>query len=93
MIGFPPPEGEPWALRGGSAWTLHVRVQPGARRSEVVGVHDEELKIRLAAPAVEGRANEELVRFVAVWAGVPRRAVRIRRGHHSRSKVVEVDLP
>ncbi len=67
-----------------------MRVQPGARRSEIVGELGDELKVRLAAPPVDGRANAELVRFVTELAGVPRRNVRLVRGHSSRSKVVEV---
>ena len=89
-VRFPPEEPVPWARRTDGGWTLAVRVQPGARRSEIVGELGDELKVRLAAPPVDGRANAELVRFVAELAGVPRRNVRLTLGHSSRSKVVEV---
>jgi hypothetical protein len=49
-------------------------------------------KARIAAPAIEGRANDALVAFVAQSVGLPRRAVRLVRGAAGRDKVVEVDL-
>lgn len=68
-----------------------VHVQPRARRTETVGMHGDAVKVRLAAPPVDGAANVELVRFVAERLGVPRAAVRIAAGAASRRKVVEVD--
>jgi len=68
-----------------------VHVQPRARRTEVAGLHGDAVKVRLAAPPVEGAANEELVRFVAERLGVARAAVRVASGAASRRKVVEVD--
>lgn len=67
-----------------------VRVQPRASRSEVVGTHGEALKVRVAAPAIEGAANEALVELLATTFGVSRRAVTIVSGASSRSKVVEI---
>jgi uncharacterized protein len=77
--------------RRGDAVRFAVRVQPRASRSAVAGVHGGALKVRLAAPPVDGAANEALVRLLAELLGVPRRAVRIEGGHGSRSKLVEVD--
>lgn len=84
----------PWSRWDGSAWHLAVRVQPGARRSEAVGVHGDELRVRVAGRAVEGKANAELVAYIAKALEVPVRAVRIERGHKHRSKhvVVEADV-
>ena len=79
----------------GAVWLLAVRVQPGASRTGAVGPTGpagEELKVRLASPPVDGRANDELVRWVAKTLGVPRSAVELVRGATSRSKVVRVDL-
>lgn len=90
-VPFPPPEEVPWGEPMATGWRLRVRVQPGARRSEVVGPHGEELKVRIAAPAVDGRANDELVRFLAGWVGVASRHVRVVRGLRSRRKVVEIE--
>jgi len=65
---------------------LTVHVVPRASRSEVVGMHGDAVRIRLAAPPVDGAANEELVRFLAERLGVPRAAVTIAAGHTSRRK-------
>lgn len=71
--------------------TLHV--QPGAKRSEFAGMHGDALKIRLGAPAIDGKANAELIRFLADAFGVPQRSVQIMRGETSRAKVVRVLAP
>jgi uncharacterized protein len=73
--------------------TLEVHCQPGARKSEVVGVHGGALKIRVAAPAVEGKANVALVAFLADQFGVPQRAVTIVRGETARRKTVHIAAP
>ncbi len=64
--------------------TLQVRANPGAKRSEVVGVVDGRLRVRVHAPAVEGKANAELIRFLAAWTGLRGSAVTIVRGEHAR---------
>jgi len=69
---------------------LEIRVQPGARRSEVVGPYGSAVKIRIAAPPVDGEANRELESFLAATLGVPRAAVAVVSGHSSRSKRVRV---
>lgn len=68
--------------------TLTCQVQPGARRSEIVGFHGEALKIKVAAPPVEGAANEELMRFVAETLGLRTSAVSLLKGATSRQKVL-----
>lgn len=73
---------------GGVQLTLHV--QPGARSTAVAGRHGDAIKVRLAAPPIDGRANEALLAFVAAVSGVPSRDVTLVRGAASRSKVVEV---
>ena len=72
---------------------LELHVQPGAKRSEFAGRHGERLKIRLAAPAVENRANEALVEFLADYYGVPKRNVTIASGLRSRAKRVVIERP
>src|SRR5712692_403418 len=69
---------------------LQVRVQPRASRDEISGVMGGALKVRLRAPALEGRANEALCEYLAELLKTPKAAVRILSGHHSRSKRVEV---
>jgi uncharacterized protein (TIGR00251 family) len=68
-----------------------VHVQPRASRSEIVGLHGGALKVRVAAPPVDGAANEALVDFFSSLFAVGRRAVRILAGTHSRSKIVEIE--
>ena len=79
-----------WFRRNGEVLTLTLHVQPGAKRTEVAGLHGEALKIRLAAPPVEGRANEALLKFVADFFGVPLRQVELKQGGQSRHKVVAI---
>lgn len=76
---------------GEGAWLLSLHIQPGARRSEVAGLHGEALKIRLAAPPVEGRANAALLAYVAERLGLPKSAVTLKSGQSSRQKVVRVE--
>jgi len=66
-------------------------VQPGASRTEFAGKHGERIKVRLAAPAHEGKANELLIEFLAEYYEVPRRSVRITSGFKSRQKRVVID--
>jgi uncharacterized protein (TIGR00251 family) len=68
-----------------------VRAQPRASRSEVVGEHDGALRVRLAAPPVDGEANRELVKLLARRLGVPQSAVRVVAGESGRNKLVEVE--
>ena len=68
-----------------------VKVHPRAKRSRLAGRLGEAWKLDLAAPPVDGKANEECVRFFAGFAGVPRSQVRIVTGATSRLKVVEVE--
>jgi uncharacterized protein (TIGR00251 family) len=70
---------------------LAVRVQPRASRTEVVGAHGDAIKIRLAAPPVDGAANEELIAFLSKKLGVSKSAVRIVKGDQGRDKLVEID--
>jgi len=70
--------------------TLTLHVQPGAKRSEIVGLHGNALKIKLAAPPVDGRANEALLKFLADTFAVPMRNVELIRGGQSRHKIVTI---
>jgi uncharacterized protein (TIGR00251 family) len=71
--------------------TIVVHVVPRARTTEVAGRHGDAIRIRLAAPPVDGAANAELVRFLAERLGVPRSAVSIIRGAAARRKTVTVE--
>jgi len=67
-----------------------VRVQPQASKDEIAGEMGGALKVRLRAPAVEDRANEALVEFLAQLLKTPRSAVRILGGERSRTKRLEI---
>jgi uncharacterized protein (TIGR00251 family) len=82
-----------WRRMDGDALVLTLHVQPGASRTEVAGLHGDALRIRLAAPPVDGKANAELLRFLADAFAVPRRQVSLLRGETSRQKVVRVEAP
>jgi uncharacterized protein (TIGR00251 family) len=69
---------------------LRARIQPRASRTECVGLVGHELRIRIAAPPVDGAANDALTRFLAQRLGVPRSRVVVVAGASSRSKVIEV---
>lgn len=70
---------------------LSVRVQPRAKRDEVVGERAGAVVIRLTAPPVDGKANAALCAYVAKRAGVPKTSVSVIRGQTSRDKVVRVE--
>ncbi|HJX93257.1 MAG TPA: DUF167 domain-containing protein [Pyrinomonadaceae bacterium] len=70
---------------------IRVHVVPRASKSEVVGEHDGSLRVRIAAPPVDGAANEELIRVLAKTFDVPRRAVSIVSGEAGRIKHVRIE--
>jgi uncharacterized protein (TIGR00251 family) len=69
---------------------VKIRVIPNARRSEVVGEHGEAVKLKVASPAVEGKANEAVLALVAHRLGVGVRDVHVISGAKTRDKVVGV---
>jgi uncharacterized protein (TIGR00251 family) len=70
---------------------FRIRVVPRASRCEVVGIQDDALKLRITAPPVEGKANEECIRLLAELLGVKKTQVTIVAGHASRIKTVNVE--
>lgn len=69
---------------------LKLRVVPNAKRSEFVGRHGDALKVKIAAPALEGRANEELIEFLADALSLGRREVTLVSGEKSRDKLIAI---
>lgn len=69
---------------------MNLRVTPGASRSEVIAVTSDRLRVRVAAPAVENKANAEVRRFVAELFGVRRSAVSIVTGERAREKTLRI---
>ena len=82
-----------WLRRTAKGWCLQVHAVPGAVRTEAVGVHGEALKVRIAAPPVEGRANAALTDYLSECLNVPRRAVVVGFGVSGRSKRIDVAAP
>ena len=80
-----------WRRTPAGLLTLAIHAQPGAKRTEVAGLHGEALKVRVAAPALEDRANAALIAFLAERFGVPQRNVRLLGGARSREKRFEIE--
>ena len=64
-----------WFRESGGRATLTLHIQPGAKKTEVAGLHGDALKIRLAAPPVDGKANTALIDFIAERLGLAKSAV------------------
>ncbi len=79
-----------WLREDGDGVVLTLHIQPGAKRTETAGLHGDALKIRLAAPPVDGKANEALIAFLAKLLGVPKSSVELVSGQTSRAKRVRV---
>ena len=80
----------PFVGKSGSGVTLEVYAQPGASCTEIAGIHDRRLKVRLASPPRDGEANAELRRFLARLLGLGRSSVAIIAGERSRRKRVVI---
>lgn len=79
-----------WLRTDGDDVILDLHIQPGARKTEVAGPHGDALKVRLAAPPVDGKANAALLAFIAEKIGVGRTAVKLVSGQASRVKRVRI---
>lgn len=77
-------------IEKGGAVSIKVRVQPRASRTEIAGEHDAAIKLRIHAPPVDGKANEECRRFLAKVIGVSPSSVEIVSGDSSKDKVVRI---
>jgi uncharacterized protein len=80
----------PWLATHGDGWMLALHVQPGAKRTAVVGTHGDRLKIAVAAPARDGLANDALLGFLASQLTVRRSALSLVSGATARSKRVAI---
>jgi uncharacterized protein (TIGR00251 family) len=72
---------------------LNLHVQPGARKSTLAGMYGNHLKIRIRAPAIDNRANEELISFLAHEMDVPSRQIQLLQGRHGRHKRLTIVRP
>jgi uncharacterized protein (TIGR00251 family) len=69
---------------------LRVRASPGAKKNAIEGAHGEALRIRVAAPPVDGKANQALVAFLAKTLALPKRSISLRKGEKSRDKIFAI---
>ena len=82
----------PWLSRlADGAVELRLHIQPGAKTTGFAGRHGDALKVRLAAPPVDGKANAALIAYLARFCAVPKAAVALVSGHSSRSKRVRIE--
>lgn len=73
-----------------SGCRIQIRAQPRASRTEITGLYGEAVRVRVAAPPVDGAANDELLRFLADRLGTSRRNLALARGVAGRTKLVDV---
>ena len=71
--------------------TIRVHVIPNAKIDKVAGEHGDAIKIKLRAPAIEGKANTALRKFLAEKLSISQRAIVLERGERSRDKVLRID--
>ncbi len=79
-----------WWAAGADGLRITVAVTPGARHSQVIGRVGSALRVKVAARPVDGKANDELVRFLAEVFGVRRSAITLVHGRRGRSKVIDI---
>ena len=70
---------------------LKIRVTPNARKNTVVSWTEDEIRLKIKAPAVEGKANAALIEYVSELTDVPRSRIQLKSGEKSRIKIVEID--
>ena len=79
-----------WCCASARGVRITVQITPNAKRTEVIGLLDDALKIRLQAQPIEGKANEALVRYLADRFGVPKSHVSIMQGHTGKRKIIDI---
>lgn len=79
-----------WARRDGACWLLELHVQPGAKVTAAVGEHGGRLKLKIAAPPVDNKANAHLLAWLSAQLAVPKASLTLVRGETSRQKTVAV---
>ncbi len=80
-----------WLQKTATGWQLRLHIQPGARKTESMGEHGNALKIRINAPPVDGKANEELLDWLRRQLKIPARSLVLVAGQTSRQKTVAIE--
>lgn len=73
-----------------SSIRVHLWIQPNASKNEIVGPYNDCLKIKIKAPPIEGRANEEIIEFFSKLLKTPKKQIEFVRGETGRAKVIEI---
>ena len=84
---------KPWYRWQNGVLILEIRVQPRASHDEIAGARGERLKIRLTAPPVDGKANSQLLKYLATLCGVRRNQVTLISGTRNRDKRIAIESP
>lgn len=79
-----------WLKQSGDLIVIEVLVSPKAKKNKIVGLHDGCLKIRIAATPTDGKANTELIKFLAKSLGIPSYWIKISSGHTSKRKTLDI---
>ena len=80
-----------WYKENKNNLTLNIYVVPRSSKSEIVGIYNDSLKIKLKSPPVDNAANEELVRFLSKELEISKRSIEIISGHKQKKKVIKVN--
>ncbi len=80
-----------WIKAGEDYIIIQILALPRASKSEISGLHDGRLKVRLKAPPVDGAANKELIRFLSKLLKVPKSGFTLLKGHANRRKVMQIN--
>ncbi len=80
----------PWLTVAGEVLQLSLMVSAGAKRSEIIGLYQESLKIRIAAPAVDGAANRAVIDFFAKLLKIKKSSLKITKGDFNKRKVIAI---
>lgn len=73
-----------------NSFFISVLIQPNSKKSEIQGIHDQKLKIRISSPPVDGKANEEVIRFFAKLLGIKKNQIEILKGHTDKNKLIKI---
>lgn len=74
-----------------NTWLLSLWIQPGAKKTEPMGIFDDRLKLRLSAPAVENKANMALIKYISKLLGIRQSKISLVSGALSRQKTIQVE--
>ena len=80
----------PWYKENKNGLTLNIYVVPRSSKSEIIGIYNDSLKIKLKSPPVDNAANEELVRFLTLKLKIPKSNIEIIKGQNQKKKIISI---